>query len=107
MLKEADPFFSRLLDSVNYLVKVGSYNKIQFLGKTYITETIEGKFEKCFISIDEFERLPAALFKNKKTLLTDLFNYLKNETEFNIAIPVNFLINKIKYINFSEKIIIN
>jgi hypothetical protein len=102
LLKEDDPFFAKLLHSINYLVRTGGFYKIHFLGKTFITETDLENFEKCFISSDEFEKLPTLLFQNKKSLLEDLFSYLKNETEFNPAIPLNDLINRLKHINFSD-----
>lgn len=105
LLKEEDPFFSKLLDSVNYLVRTNVFYKIHFLGKTFITETDLENFEKSFISTDEFEKLPAVLFQNKKTLLTEIFNYLKNETDYNPVIPLNDLINRLKHINFSEYLV--
>ena len=105
LFKEEDPFFSKLLDSVNYLVRTNGFNKIHFLGKTFLTESLEDKFEKNFIPIDEFEKIPTGLFQNKKTLLEDLFSYLKNETDFNPAIPLNDLINRLKHINFSEYLV--
>jgi len=102
LYKEEDPFFSKLLDSVNYLVRTNGLYKIHFLGKTFITETDLEIFEKSFISTDEFEKIPSILFQNKKSLLEDLFSYLKNETVFNTAIPLNELINRLKHINFSD-----
>jgi hypothetical protein len=105
LLKEEDPFFSKLLDSVYYLVKKNGFHKIHFMGKTFITENDSESFEKCFISSDEFEKLPTKLFQKKGTLLDDLFGYLKNETDFNSAIPLNDLINRLKHINFSEYLV--
>jgi hypothetical protein len=105
LLKEEDPFFSKLLDSVYYLVKKNGFHKIHFMGKTFITENESENFEKCFISPDEFEKLPTILFQKKGTLLDDLFGYLKNETDFNPAIPLNDLINRLKHINFSEYLV--
>lgn len=105
LLKEADPFFSKLLDSTNYLIRTCGYSKVCFLGKTFITETAEAEFEKCFISNEEFEKLPIALFQNKKTLLAVLFDHINNETDYNPAIPLNDLINRLKHINFSEYLV--
>ncbi len=105
LLKEEDPFFSKLLDSVNYLIRINVFYKIHFLGKTFITETDLENFKKRFISTDEFEKLPAVLFQNKKTLLTDLFKYLKSETDYNPVIPLNDLINRLKHINFSDYLV--
>lgn len=105
LFKEVDPFFSKILDSVNYLIRTGGFYKIHFLGKTFITETDLENFEKCFISTDEFEKIPAELFKEKKSLLNNLFAYLNDETDFNPAIPLNDLINRLKHINFSEYLV--
>ena len=38
-LKEEDPFFSKILDSVNYLIKSQGYKKTQSYGKTYIIKS--------------------------------------------------------------------
>lgn len=106
ILKEEDPFFSKLLDSINYLIKQNRFYKIHFLGKTYITETQKEAFTKSFITLEEFDNLPLALFQQKKLLLANLFNYLRLETNFNIAIPLNDLIYKLKHINFSDYLFI-
>lgn len=106
ILKEEDPFFSKLLDSINYLIKQNGFYKIHFLGKTYITETKQEAFTKSFITLEEFDNLPLALFQQKKLILTNLFNYLRLETDFNIAIPLNDLIYKLKHINFSDYLFI-
>lgn len=105
LLKEEDPFFSKLLDSVNYLVRNSGFCKIHFLGKSFITENNIENFVGCFISTDEFEKLPLALFQNKKMLLIDLFNYLKNQTDYNVAIPLNDLIKRLKHLNFSDYVV--
>jgi len=105
LLKDEDPFFSKLLDSINYLIKQNGYHKFHFLGKTFITEVNFENFEKEFISTDEFEKLPSNLFNQKKFLLTNLLNYLRLETNFNAAIPLNDLIYRLKYINFSDYLI--
>lgn len=105
LLKEEDPFFSKLLDSVNYIVQTNNFCKIHFLGKIFITENDSENFEKNFITSDEIEKFPAAIFQNKKTLLKDLFSYIKDETDFNPAIPLNDLINRLKHINFSEYLV--
>lgn len=102
LFKEKDPFFSKLLDSVNYLIRTNGFYKFHFLGKTFLSETELEKFEKCFISTDEFEKIPSELFKERKSLLSNLITYLKNETEFNLAIPLNDLIIRLKHVNSSE-----
>ncbi|NWF89904.1 MAG: hypothetical protein HXY50_10640 [Ignavibacteriaceae bacterium] len=47
MLKEHDPFFAKILDSVNYLIKKNSYKRISYMGRKYIVnnncDKINGK----------------------------------------------------------------
>jgi hypothetical protein len=105
LLKEEDPFFSKLLDSVNYLIKQNGYQKTHFLGKTYITENVLDEFNKDFITSEEFDRLPSDLFTQKKFLLTNILNHLKSETNFISAIPLNDLVIRLKQINFADYLV--
>lgn len=102
LLRDEDPFFSKILDSVNYLIKQNNFYKIQFLGRTFISETENNDFTGKFITSEEFETLPPNLFLNRRQLLNRIFTYLKEETEFNLAIPLNELIYRLKHINFSD-----
>lgn len=102
LLKEQDPFFSKILDSVNYLIKQSGLFKIQFLGKTYIVKNNDGSVERNFIKAEQFEQLPNNLFLDKKKLFEYIFDYLKNELFLTEAIPLNDLINKLKHLNFSD-----
>lgn len=102
LFKDDDPFFSKILDSVNYLIRHQNFFKMQYLGKTYIVKTEDEHFEKQFISTEEFDRLPLNLFLNKTDLLISVFNYLENETDYNNAIPLNDLVNKLKHLNFED-----
>ena len=101
-LKEEDPFFSKILDSVNYLIKTQGYKKSQSLGKTYIIKSDDEICDTLFISPQEFENIPAPLFSDKKKLIPNLIDYLEKETKFVAAIPLNDLIYRLKHINFSE-----
>lgn len=102
MLKNENPFFSKILESINYLIRQQHLFKLQYLGKTYIVKAEDEHFEKHFISTEEFDKLSGSLFLNKTELLESIFNYLENETDFNAAIPLNDLVNKLKHLNFSD-----
>ena len=102
MLRESDPFFSRILDSVNYLIRKGGYNKINYLGKVYITEPNNSIVNWIMIGDDEFHIIPLYLFCERKILLKSLFYFIKTETQYFPAIPLNELIFKLKHINLSE-----
>lgn len=96
-LRESDPLFSKLLNSVNYLIRSGSYNKINYLGKVYITEPGNSKIEWIVIDDHEFHKIPAYLFFDKKLLLPLLFKFIKSETNCFPAIPLNELIFRLKH----------
>lgn len=96
LLRQADPFFSRLLDKINYHIKKNGYKKIHFLGNVYI---VPGEFQNIsgrVIKEEDFNNLPKSLFNLSSGLLSNLFNYLEQETEFSKAIPLNLLIFRLK-----------
>ena len=100
LLRESDPFFSRILNSVNYLIHTQGFVKTNYIGKTYIVETkifINSKV----IGLNEFESLPTELFTEKKKILISIFHHIKSETDFFPAIPLNELILRLKEINLS------
>lgn len=101
LLRESDLLFSKLADSVNYLLKKYSYRKTSYFGTIFIinseTENISGKT----IPIEEFEKLPAKLFTGKKNFLQNIFLYLNSETSYVSAIPFNALIHKLKELNIA------
>ena len=101
-LRESDPLFSKLLNSINYLIRSGGYNKVNYLGKVYLTESTNKKIDWVVIDDSEFQKIPSYLFYEKKTLLQSLFEFLKTETNYFPAIPLNELIFKLKHISQSD-----
>jgi hypothetical protein len=109
LLRDSDPFFSKLLDSVNYQVEKHGFKKKQILGTTYITENEDMKRIGCLPDAQFILDLPAELFSDNSTMLPNIFAHLKNQTEKETAIPLNALINKLKRIksnnfNFADKV---
>jgi hypothetical protein len=107
LLKESDPMFSKLLDSVYYLIKKNCYKKINYFGHKYIVEQKVDRISGQTIDEVVFDHLPAELFFNNKEFLSDIFTYLKNETGFFPAIPINILIHHLKLINSNDYFITN
>lgn len=99
LLREADPFFSKLLDKVNYYIKKNSFSKTHYLGCVYIVQCDSEKISGKVISEHEFNQLPIHLFSNKENFISNIFEYLKSETSFALAIPLNLLIFKLKDVN--------
>ncbi len=104
LLKEYDPFFSKILDSVNYFIKSQNFNKINIAGKIYITEPgIDA--DKCrFADKELLYNTPAGLITNKKEMLPSLFSYFRKIYSTPAAIPLYDLIYRIKEINLSGEI---
>jgi hypothetical protein len=98
-LRESDPLYSKLLDSVNYLIRSSNYNKVNYLGKVYITEPPGVKIEWIVINDSEFQNIPSHLFFERKVLLNSLFKFIKTETTYFPAIPLSELIFRLKRIN--------
>lgn len=109
LLRDSDPFFSKILDSVNYQIEKHGYIKKQILGTTYIMENEEQKKIGNLPDTQFIIDLPVSLFPNLNQLIPGLFHYLKNSTDKEIAIPLNALVAKLKKINannfkFSDKV---
>ena len=101
ILRESDPFFSKLMDSVNYLIKKHNFKKVNYLGTVYIVNLDKEEITGKTILVEEFEKLPADLFRDRKELFNNIFQYLSSETSYTSAIPFNALIYKLKSLNIS------
>lgn len=99
LLKEHDPFFAKILDSVNYMVKRSGFKKVSHFGKRYIIPDAANEIEGKVIDDDSFEKLPYSLFNDPKNFLINIFAYLEGETTFLPAIPVNMLVKRLRELN--------
>lgn len=101
-LKEADPFFGKILRSINHLVETNRINKSSWFGVVYLLEKKNNEIIQKPIESEFIKSLPAKLFigSNEK-IISNLFSYIKTETDFFPAIPLNALIRKIKQVNGS------
>jgi hypothetical protein len=99
-LKEADPFFGKILRSINHLVETNRVNKTAWFSVAYLIENDCDTITQKPLEPEFIESLPANLFigSNEK-IITNLFTYIKAETDFFPAIPLNALIRKIKFVN--------
>lgn len=99
MLKEHDPFFSKILDSVSYLIKKNGYKRVNYLGRKYIVNVHDPKITGKTIDHEAFNNLPVCLFKNRKSIIADILSYLELETEFAAAIPLNAFVIRLRNLN--------
>lgn len=102
LLRQSDPFFSKIRDSVDYIILKQGYKKERIVGIVYI---VEANYVKTVGSLPDTNLvfdLPVELFSVKNNILPRIFNYIKNETDKTPAIPLNALIMKIKQIWATE-----
>lgn len=101
LLKASDPFFSKILHSVNYFVESRGFNKKQILGTTFILKDellTPGNLPSSQFIYD----LPAYLFNKKSNILDEIFDYIKINSDYAAAIPLNALVIKIKRTGFID-----
>lgn len=91
LYREADPFFSKILDSINYLIKRDGYNKINYLGIVYILDKDIADNAISPLLKEDLQNINSEIFLRKKYLLSALFGI----GSFN-AIPLNALVYRIK-----------
>ncbi len=96
LLRQSDPFFSRILDKLNYFIKKNNLKKVNYLGNVYITSADCDLLQGKIIKEEDFFKLPLSLFTYGENMFENIFSYLKNETSFTRAIPLNLLIFRLK-----------
>jgi|SRR5690554_3452391 len=102
VLKETDPPFNVILNSMNYLIKKNRYGKTKYFGAVYIIQNNSIRISGKVINLDEFDKIPAEYFKDEKNILKNIFTYLVNETNYFPAIPLNALILRYKEIKSTD-----
>lgn len=107
LLRQSDPFFSKILDSINYLIEKNNYLKKQIIGTTYIVEN-ENLVKIGALPDSKFiNELPIELFNDNKNAVSKIFDYIKANTDKTPAIPLNALVMKIKQVTASNFIFID
>ncbi len=96
-LKEADPFFGKILRSINYVVEKNKYAKTTYFGVVHIIENSNKPITQKPPSAEFIEALPNFLLHGtNEKIVASVLDYLKAETDFFPAIPLNALIRRIK-----------
>lgn len=97
--KEADPFFEKIYSNLKFTINKKGYFKTCLFGTCYIVKDIYHSPNKKLINVEDFSSLPEYLFiENVEVVIDNLFNYLGTQTNFEMAIPVNLLVRRIKHV---------
>jgi len=102
LLRDSDPFFSKILDSVNYQIEKQGYKKKQILGTIYIIENEDQKRISCLPDNQFINDLPSDFFQEMNSIIPKLLNHIKADTDYEAAIPLNALILRIKKMSASN-----
>lgn len=96
LIKDSDPVFARVLDSINHFIKRHNFKKTNYFGTTYIMDETLSEITYSPISPDEFQSLPISYNeKSRKHVIYKVLDYLDTETDYYPAIPLNSLIKQI------------
>ena len=90
ILKEHNPLFSKLLDSINYQIKMGGYKKVRNVGKMFVVENDKNK-KTHYLTDDELEILLQAHDQESYSYILK-FIFSNTEDYENPAIPINQLV---------------
>jgi len=96
LLRNSDPFFSKIMDWVNYAIKKNGYKKLSYLGTVYIVREDVTAISGKLITENDFNRIPLSIFSDKKNLIKNLLSYIKENLDYSPAIPLNQLIFRLK-----------
>lgn len=95
LIRDSDPSFARVLDTVNYAIRRYNYNKVDYFGVWYIVHNSTGQITGNTIDYDEFNNIPLDLSSSKRDILSYLCGYISDCTNYFPAIPLNPLIERI------------
>ncbi len=95
LLKEGDPLFSKILDSISHQIKKNEYVKIKHLGRTYVAKSNDNLNDIQYVEIEEVEHLYFNSILKQKELLNYIFDYFERLQECEVALPLNAVVTKI------------
>ena len=105
ILGEIDPLYKKLLKNISYQSYKLGYKKAYRSGIAYLIDPGSYKRNGKIVTDEHFEQIPLNIPKDKISVnICDVFAYLKNNTEYISAIPLNKLILRLKniYVNLLE-----
>lgn len=97
MLKENDPFFSKIFNSVSYIIKKNNYASKSFCGRVYIVRSEAEAIHPPFISNEEFDLIPPDVLFNNEKDFEAVFCYIEEYFNCCPAIPKNEIVQRIKH----------
>ncbi|GMU86885.1 MAG: hypothetical protein AMXMBFR48_21260 [Ignavibacteriales bacterium] len=97
MLRGSDPFFAKVLDSLNYSIRKHGYSKIRILGVVYVVQQGKSKEPGKLPDAEFLDSLPDQLFFGGDKVMGELFDLVSADSGYRIALPLNALAMRIKH----------
>jgi len=103
LLKERDPIFEKIHKTLTTCIYNEKLKKIHHIGTVYVLREETSCKSKNFMDDEFFQSIPSSFFKLKQIKLFDkIFEFIKSESNFDLAIPLNNLVKKIKFYYFQS-----
>jgi len=107
LMRQNDPFFARILDSLYYHIKKEQLLKSEKLKVCYISKESMDSTNFRYLAYSDLAALPSWLFNAKKLNITAILRELSENDEDMVAIPLLALARRIKEVNINlEKSVI-
>ena len=100
MMRESDPFFAKILDSLNYHIKKERLVKTEKLKVCYISDAENAESEITYFGYEDLLTIQATLFSIKHISISSILLQLKKDDQ-PAAIPLLALAKRIKEVNLS------
>lgn len=102
ILRNSDPFFSKILDSITYICTKQSISKKQIIGTTYLVEDNKNLKIGSLPDSTFINNLPSHYFYDLNITISTIFEHIKANTDKAVAIPLNAFVQKIKQVRSAE-----
>lgn len=101
MMRESDPFFAKILDSLNYHINKEKIIKSEKLKVCYISRVDPAKYTVDYNSYEDLLSIQANYFTIKHLLIGDILTLLESDGGNPVAIPLLALAKRIKEVNLA------
>ncbi len=101
MMRESDPFFAKILDSLNYHIKKEKLIKSEKLKVSYISIDDPAKCTVDYKTYEDLLNLKATCFTIKHISIVDILSQLEENEGDPVAIPLLALAKRIKEVNLA------
>lgn len=101
MMRESDPFFAKILDSLNYHIKKEKLVKSERLKVCYVSQFDPAKFDIEYFAYEDLLKLHSDVFTIKHISVGEIIFQLAGDDNRPAAIPLLALAKRVKEVNLA------